>query len=1011
MPSYSKIKKVIQNKLNSKRKVLSRQGSSDIFSPSDKDSRKQYQQNVIKTPYILMVSTDKLQDKESNKIGNDDFFMLSNQEYSKNNLNIKVGTDLYNARNLNSEDKVQYRPAPGIKDLTSEFVSTNNTQFNRQVTVNFTCYSLADLEELNERFMSLERKVYVQWGWATDEKITPLIKPNGKVDYSGSDPENKKSQIARLQEEVIIKGQGDFDAVIGFVKQISFSLREDGGFDCTTELLAQGINIMDTPLQQGEEGNPEVISKGLQYGNYSAQFGSFLQEVNNLQNDAVEKVGVETERNIYEGKLTAESVETTEDENKSITDITFRNVNREGKSFIYNENFILAKTYKQFAEKISPSLDYADKRFSLNSDKEIQLSKWTRNASFNEDRYSKPVEISLDPNECWVRWGWFEDNLLNKYFALYDHTNEPVSYYRSIEVVDGLVDNEKFDITYDEKYSDGPVKYNRDGIKISGGYKTRKKTDTISLRMLALDENPNAIQNFESRKVKNQKDFITTDIKEFLFPGKFSIEKTVRSNALQTLEKKYDEMKKKDTELRNDPKFNEKIQNEDTPEYKLYNEINDFVEQYRVLERDAIQQDENLKQFQDIKKIKDTIYDSGFSIENLDEVTEKGFDKYLFLYELSEILKDRTIINNFGVDSENEEGYLRNIFINIGHLQSIFGEVNATTLGETMNTLFSSLAGNTVNEIDLITRYNTENGDGRYGAEPRKPGEDPIYRPSYNKDLAKGDIYEFPVHQQDSIVLSQEISTDLTNTQMQVLMSKNLSAQIKKQLDKKGISPEHVVNFTETNAQGDKVPKSEYEKSVGLQPAFVKYGLKYGNPLGANPDVPIEYWVKNVPKDVGGGGEKLEDNMRIRQTIEKANSQTEKDLELASNNFTELPIPYTIDGRLKSDVFKNMTDKLNIEVKEQVDENGNTKVVTFPKVSDFGLIGLTTTLTLTGIAGIYPSNVFTTTYLPTKFKTNNIGGEKSSCHFWTTGVTQNCSAESWTTQLEARMMWRFLKDE
>ena len=58
MSSYSKINKVIQNKLNSKRKILSRQGSSDIFSPSDKDSRRQYQENVIKTPYILMVSTD-----------------------------------------------------------------------------------------------------------------------------------------------------------------------------------------------------------------------------------------------------------------------------------------------------------------------------------------------------------------------------------------------------------------------------------------------------------------------------------------------------------------------------------------------------------------------------------------------------------------------------------------------------------------------------------------------------------------------------------------------------------------------------------------------------------------------------------------------------------------------------------------------------------------------------------------------------------------------------------------
>jgi len=1002
MSSYSKINKVIQNKLNSKRKILSRQGSSDIFSPSDKDSRKQHQQNVIKTPYIIMVSTDKLQDKESNEIGSDDFFMLSNQEYSKNNKNINVGTNLYNARSLSDKTEVPYRPAPGIKDLTSEFVSTNNTQFNRQVTVNFTCYSLVDLEELNERFMSLERKVYVQWGWATDEKITPLIKPDGKINYSGSDPENKKSEITRLQEEVITKGQGDFDAVIGFVKQISFSLREDGGFDCTTELLAQGINIMDTPLQQGGEGNQDVISKGLQYGNYSAQFGSFINEVNNLQNDAVEIVGVETERNIYQGKFSAESVETTTDDNEKIKEVQFKNVTQEGKSFVYNENFILTKTYKQTASTFNPDLDVVNNRFSGNY---IDAGKVASRGDLSFNEYSKQyIKPTLDPNECWVRWGWFEDNLLNKYFALYDHTDEPVSYYRSIQETGTLKKALEGEVTDTILETTTTTSYNR-GFEVTNT-RTREveESRTVSSSI-----------DFESAKVKNQKDFITTDIKQFLFPGKFSIEKTARSNALQTLEKKYNEMRDKDTELRKDPKFNEKIQNENSPEYKLYNEINDFIEQYDTLERDAIQQDENLKQFQNIKKLKETIYDSGFSLNNLDEVTETGFDKYLFLYELSEILKDRTTIKYFGVENENEKGYLRNIFINIGHLQSIFGDTNATTLGETMNILFSSLAGNTVNEIDLITRYNTENGDGRYGAEPRKPTENPDYPVNYDKDSAKGDIYEFPVHQQDSIVLSQEISTDLTNTQMQVLMSKNLSAQVKKQLDKKGISPEHVVNFTETNAQGNKIPKSEYQKSAGLQPAFVKYGLKYGNPLGANEDWPIKFWAGSVPKDDSSGKKQIDD-ATIKQNIEKANSQTEKDLELASNRFTELPIAYTIDGKLKSDIFKNMTDKLQVEVEEQTDEDGNAKVVTFPKVSDFGLIGLTTTLTLTGIAGIYPSNVFTTTYLPTKFKINDVGGSSngeanSSCHFWTTGVTQNCSAESWTTQLEARMAWRFLKDE
>ena len=108
-----------------------------------------------------------------------------------------------------------------------------------------------------------------------------------------------------------------------------------------------------------------------------------------------------------------------------------------------------------------------------------------------------------------------------------------------------------------------------------------------------------------------------------------------------------------------------------------------------------------------------------------------------------------------------------------------------------------------------------------------------------------------------------------------------------------------------------------------------------------------------------------------------------------------------------------LSKKLSIEVKTTTDSEGNEQTEITPRISDFGLIGLTTTLTLTGIAGIYPSNVFTTSYLPTKFKVNNAlsNKKKSSCHFWTTGVTQNCSAESWTTQLEARMAWRHSKDE
>ena len=305
MSSASPIKPVIQDKLNEKRKILSRQDSSAIYSPSDENSRKKYQQNIVKTPYIIMVSTEAIQPKKSVIDPNDSskeikstelkndfnitqgFYMLSNQEYSNDNLNINVGTDLYNARNLNSEDKVQYRPAPGIKDLTSEFTSTNNTQFNRKLTINFVCYSLKDLEVLTDRFMTFNRRIYAQWGWATTGQ-QPVLLIDEKGDIITQDPNKEnKSDVTLLQDAVIEQGQGDFDAVIGYVNNFNFSLREDGGFDCTTEFQAQGVNILDTPLPTSD-GKPDVnvINKGVQLNEKGKSLlYSFSEEINNLHTD------------------------------------------------------------------------------------------------------------------------------------------------------------------------------------------------------------------------------------------------------------------------------------------------------------------------------------------------------------------------------------------------------------------------------------------------------------------------------------------------------------------------------------------------------------------------------------------------------------------------------------------------------------------------------------------------------------------------------------------------------
>ena len=134
---------------------------------------------------------------------------------------------------------------------------------------------------------------------------------------------------------------------------------------------------------------------------------------------------------------------------------------------------------------------------------------------------------------------------------------------------------------------------------------------------------------------------------------------------------------------------------------------------------------------------------------------------------------------------------------------------------------------------------------------------------------------------------------------------------------------------------------------------------------------------------------------RLLKQKETENKETEKDLESAKKIFDESPIPYDINGKLKSQYFDSMANATQTD-NQNPNENqeGKPKI----KVSQYGLVGLTTTLTLTGIAGIYPTNAFTTSYLPSLFKQENI--------FWIFNTTQNCSAETWTTQIEGRLAWK-----
>ena len=53
---------------------------------------------------------------------------------------------------------------------------------------------------------------------------------------------------------------GNYDGFIGAVKNYTYKSREDGGFDCTTELMAAGELLESLKLNKKTEGIIKIIS-------------------------------------------------------------------------------------------------------------------------------------------------------------------------------------------------------------------------------------------------------------------------------------------------------------------------------------------------------------------------------------------------------------------------------------------------------------------------------------------------------------------------------------------------------------------------------------------------------------------------------------------------------------------------------------------------------------------------------------------------------------------------------
>jgi hypothetical protein len=152
------------------------------------------------------------------------------------------------------------RPMPGIINMTAECKTAYGSLF--EATVNFTCWDIKQLEELELLFMRPGYTVLLEWGWA----------------YKGQQPqfynffeeiEKPEFTFKKAYENLFKKckeNEGNYEALLGYVKNYQWSARPDGGYDCTTYILALGevleslkLNYAPLNIDLGEKDKTGIL--------------------------------------------------------------------------------------------------------------------------------------------------------------------------------------------------------------------------------------------------------------------------------------------------------------------------------------------------------------------------------------------------------------------------------------------------------------------------------------------------------------------------------------------------------------------------------------------------------------------------------------------------------------------------------------------------------------------------------------------------------------------------------
>jgi hypothetical protein len=147
---------------------------------------------------------------------------------------------LYSTKTTNGASHLLgFKPKPGITNISIKNKGAYGSL--RQATVNFQCWDVKQLEELELLYMRPGFTVLLEWGWLPyidrNEKLSSILYEDTKFfDRKDVDLQEYFKEL----KSFVIESAGNYDFMFGYVMNYSWKLRDDGGYDCLTEIISTG---------------------------------------------------------------------------------------------------------------------------------------------------------------------------------------------------------------------------------------------------------------------------------------------------------------------------------------------------------------------------------------------------------------------------------------------------------------------------------------------------------------------------------------------------------------------------------------------------------------------------------------------------------------------------------------------------------------------------------------------------------------------------------------------------